>query len=169
MWPFFIVIFFVFILVTIVLIFYVSPELPQVVFGPTGSTGPTDYEELLLTNVQFFDGLASVASNVHVSFVKVGAEVTLTINGFGFSDGALPRTGEIASPGTVPINMRPQDTVNMMLTTVSNARKIGMLSITSGGDLLIFVNAQVNNLISGDSWSASGNSAGNVSTSYTIL
>jgi hypothetical protein len=168
MWLFLAAILFVVLVIIFVLIFYVGPDLVPAVFGPTGATGPTDYEELE-TTVQFFDGLASVISNLHISAVRIGHQVTLTIPGFSFDDAALPRTGQITSAAAMPADMRPLSTTNMMLTTFSNVRKIGMLSVNSSGDLIISVNAQVNNLITGDAWIAVGNVAGNVSITYTTL
>lgn len=168
MWFFLGALIFVLVIIIFVLIFYVGPDLVPAVFGPTGATGPTDYEEFE-TTVQFFDGSASVISNLHISAVRIGHEVTLTIPGFAFDDGALPRTGQITSAAVMPADMRPLSSVNMMLTTFSNVRKIGMLTVNSSGDLVISVNALVNNLITGDAWIALGNSTGNVSVSYTTL
>jgi hypothetical protein len=167
MWMFLIAITFAVVLVLVLLIFYVGPELSVVVCGPTGSTGPCGEVEAEV-DAQFFDGLASVAT-VTISFVQIGDMVTVTLPGFSFADGASPRTGQIIATGVVPVDMRPNDTVNQMLSTFSNVRKIGIMSVTSSGDIAIYVNAQVNDLINDDSWIASTNSTGNVSTSYTLL
>ena len=165
---FLIALFFTIIVILVLISFYVVPQLTSVVFGPTGATGPTDYEEFE-TTAQFFDGSASVVSNIPVTFVRVGHEVTMSIGGFSFSDAASPRSGQIIATAVVPIDMRPTSTVNMMLTTFSNVRKIGILSVTPTGDLIISVNAQVNNLVTGDSWVLFNNSTGNVSVAYTTL
>jgi len=159
---------FVLIVVIFVLIFYVGPDLVPAVVGPTGATGPTDYEEFD-DDIQMFDGLASVISNLHISAVRVGRQVTVTIPFFTFDDGALPRTGQIISLGVLPVDFRPVGSVNMMLTTFTNSRKIGMLTVNNAGDIIISVNAQVNNLVTGDSWVALNNSAGSVSITYTTL
>lgn len=159
---------FVLIVVLFLLIFYVGPDLVPAVVGPTGATGPTDYEELD-REIQMFDGAASVISNLAVSAVRVGHQVTVTLPFFVFDDAALPRTGQIVALAVLPLNMRPLSTVNTMISTFTNARKIGMLTINPSGDIIISANAQVNNLVTGDAWIALGNVAGSVSISYTTL
>ena len=168
MWPFLIAILFVIVVVLILLIFYVSPELTGVVFGPTGATGPSDYEEEE-TTAQFFDGTASVISGLAITMVRIGHDVTVTIPGFSFDDAASPRTGQIVATAVLPANKRPTDSVNTMVTTFTSSRKIGMLTINTSGDIIFSVNAQVDNLVSGDSWIATANSTGNTSISYTTL
>jgi hypothetical protein len=168
MWPFFIAILFVVVVVLIMLIFYVAPELTGVVIGPTGSTGPTDYEEFE-TTAQFFDDTTSVVSDLSITMVRQGHQVTITIPGFSFDDAAVPRTGQIKALEVVPENMRPTDLQNEMVSTFSSARKIGMLTVNTSGDVIFSVNAQVNNFITGDEWAAASNAAGNASISYTTL
>lgn len=168
MWAFLIAILFVVVVVLILLIFYVGPELTGVVIGPTGATGPTDYEEFE-TTAQFFDDTASVISDLPITMVRQGHQVTITIPGFSFDDSAVPRTGQIKAEDVVPANMRPTDLQNEMVSTFSNQRKIGMLTVNTAGDIIFSVNAQVNNFITGDEWAAASNAAGNASITYTTL
>jgi len=168
MWLFLVAIGFVILIVLVLLIFYVTPELIPVVFGPTGPCGPVNYEQLE-TTAQFLDGLASVVSDVPVSMVRIGEAVTVTIPGFSFTDAAFPRSGQILAVGVIPSAFRPDSTVNEMCSTFSNVRKIGMAQISNSGDISIFVNALVDNLVLGDAWIAGTNNAGNVSFSYTTL
>jgi hypothetical protein len=150
------------------LVFYVAPGLAPVVYGPTGATGPVSMQSEQVS-ANFFDGLTPVASDIPISLSQIGPQVVLTCPGFTFNDAASSITGEIATTAIVPTGMRPATTVNMMVTTISSERKIGMAQVTPSGVVAIYVNAQVDNLVNGDAWAASSNAAGNFSIPYTTF